>query len=156
MQSESGGAISKRAFDWLSWKPGLYYHPMCWVKSVNGASKTPKSKSTNKLPPQPEIIKFLSGMYEKNVGQTLEWHMEKIGHVVLEDLDFVSMFDLVAEYDFTFYSRDTSFRKYEHPPYLYGSRTDENEKTCEGWRAHCAVYPTSAGPLSPENQQGFT
>ncbi len=113
MQNESGSGISRRAFDWLSWEPAPYYHPMCWVQAVDGTLKTPKSKSTNKLPPQLEIIKYLAGMNEKELSETLEWHLKRIGKVILEDLDYVSMFDLVAKYDYTFYPKDISFKRYD-------------------------------------------
>lgn len=61
-----------------------------------------KLKSMKKLPPQLEIIKYLSGSDQDKFNLSLEQHVEKISSVLLEDLDYISMFDLVANHDFTF------------------------------------------------------
>jgi hypothetical protein len=109
VQNDPGSVTSNRPFDWLAWKPAKYYHPRCWVQAVNGVGKISKLKSMKKLPPQLEIIKYLSGIDQDKLNLSLEQHMEKIGPVLSEDLDYISMFDLVANYDFTF--RSTELRR---------------------------------------------
>lgn len=109
--NDSGSIASNKPFDWLAWKPAKYHHPRCWVQAVNGVGKGSKLKSMKKVPPQLEIIRYLSGIDQKKLSQSLEEHVKEIGPVQREDLDYISMFDLVANYDFTFKSRE--LRRYE-------------------------------------------
>jgi hypothetical protein len=111
VQNDSGSIASNKPFDWLAWKPAKYYYPRCWVQAVDGAGKVSKLKLMKKLPPQLEIVKYLSGVDQDKLSLSLEQHMEKIGPVLSEDLEYISMFDLVADYDFTFRSRE--LRRYE-------------------------------------------
>lgn len=106
LQNESRSITSNRPFDWLSWKPAKYYHPLCWAKLMNGVAKVANLKGMKKLPPRLEIIKYLSGSDEIDLSKSLESHMEDIGHLVGEDLDYLGIFDLVANYDFTFSVRE--------------------------------------------------
>lgn len=111
VQNDSGSIASNKPFDWLAWKPAKYYHPRCWVQAVNGVRKASKLKSMKKLPPQLEIIKYLSGTDQKKLSLSLEEHLKEIGPILPEDLDYISVFDLIANYDFTFRSRE--LRRYE-------------------------------------------
>jgi hypothetical protein len=137
VQNESGSNVSNRPFDWLAWKPTTYYHPRCWVQAVNGVGKVSKLKSMKKLPPQLEIIKYLSGIDEKKLSLQLEEHMKDIGPVLWQDLDYISMFDLVSNYDFTFRSRE--IRRYVKYLLLDGSGTDKNVKYDKEWHSHSAM-----------------
>jgi hypothetical protein len=116
LQNESGSMTSNKPFDWLAWKPARHYHPVCWAKLLNGITKVSNLKGIKKMPSQSEIIKYLSGSDENKRSKSLESHMEDIGQLLGEDLDYIGIFDLVANYDFTFRSRE--HQRYDYFPAL--------------------------------------
>jgi hypothetical protein len=94
------------------------------VKLLNGITKVSNLKGIKKMPSQSEIIKYLSSSDENNLSKSLESHMEDIGQLLGEDLDYISIFDLVTNYDFTFRSREPQRYYYFSALKVTGSNED--------------------------------
>lgn len=111
-QSEQGSGFSSTVFDWMSCKPIQLYHLKAWVRSLDDTPEVFKSKQTKSVVLRREIIRYLTNLHGQSSNSPPEWTLKTIFEdIPPEDLQFLSVFDLSLEKDFTFTSERMSYEE---------------------------------------------
>ncbi len=108
-QNDPGTAFPSKVFDWMTYKPDKLYHPPWWIQSLDDTPENYKWKQTKDVPLRREILRYLTNSDTNQRISAPEWTIGNIEREILPmDVQFMSLFDLRLNDDFTFSAKSVS------------------------------------------------